>query len=287
MNNRILAVIKKVGETGVLTEIINELQYIQNIIDGYMQVLYLRNDIVMIMNEEGSYLNDIPNFVIDNANIELPIFGNVIIVGVEGDDFVGLNKEQIDFLEKMGLVDAEKERLTTYKFEIGKIHPFINDFSKKGISVLFDKTGFMFNLVFDNLTDEEIKSLKTSDIKIDLVYKSGVIFFLFKISGLIDVSDIAFNINLCHEDAKEIMDIESDKGYACQIILTEGKTGIIKAMRVVSFTNKMSVKLNECMKEQLNNPVTQGAYNKIVDNIQRAYTSKELQKYSIAYSKFR
>lgn len=287
MNDRILAVVKKVGETGVLTEIMNELPYIQKIVEGYMEVLYLRNDIVMIVNEDGRYLNDTPSFVIDTANGELPIFGNVLIVGAGGEEFVSLNDEQIDFVEKMGLVDRHKEQLVTYKLEIGERHPFMDDFSKKGISVLFDESGFMFNLILDNLTDEEVAALKTSDIRIDLVYKNGVIFFLFKISGLLDVSDIAFNINLCHEDAKKISDVEPNKGYACQIILVEGKTGVVKAMRVVSLANTMSVKLNECMKDQLNNPISKGAYTQIVDNIQRAYTSKELQKYSIAYSRFR
>lgn len=280
MDNKILAVIKKTNENGVLTEIINEYKYIQKIINGYMEVLRLREDIAMILNEEGAFCYDKPNFVIDKFN--LPIYGDVVIVGIKDAEFVSLNDKQIDFLAKMGLVDKNKEQLTTYKFEVGSIHPFIKSFYKKGLSVIFDKTGFLFNIIFDNLTESEVNAFKKGNIKIDLVYKNGVIFFLFNIEGLIDTSDIAFNINLCHEEAKKITDIGLNKGYACQLILTEGTTGIIKAMRLVTLTNDMSVKLNECMKEQLNNPISKGVYNQIVDNTQRAYTSKELQKYSIS-----
>lgn len=280
MDNKILAVVKKNNESGVLTQIINDLHFLQNTVGGYISPLYIREDIVMILDEEGVFNNNKPNFVLTKYDVE--IYGTVVIVGVEDDEFVSLSEEQIEFLSRMNLVDREKEQFTTLSLEVGKPNPFMLDNKREGLSVLFDDTGFLFNISFSNLTTHEINAFKNGTIKIDLVYKNGVILFLFEIEDLIDTSDIAFNINLCHENVKKIIEIEEGKGFACKIVLNDSKTGVIKAMRLISLSHEMSFKLNDCIKHQLQNPISKGVYTQIVNNIQRAYSPTELLRYSIS-----
>lgn len=280
MDTKILAVIKRNNEGGALTEIPNDLHFLQKTVGGYISPLYIREDIVMMLDEEGVFKHNKPNFVLHKYNVE--IYGTIVIVGVKGDEFVSLNEEQIEFLSKMNLVDKEKEQFTTVSLEVGKPNPFMIDNKREGLSVLFDDTGFLFNISFNNLKEQEIKAFRKGNVKIDLVYKNGVILFLFEIEDLIDTSDIAFSINLCHEDVRKVMEVEDGKGFACKLILNDSKTGIIKAMRLISLSNEMSVKLNDCITNQLQNPISKGAYIQIVNNIQRAYSPTELLRYSIS-----
>lgn len=100
----IVAVIKNVGEKGKITSINNDLKSFQDIVKGYIEVYPLRDDILIVCNEEGKLQNLDLNFSIPCRNgYTEHIVGNVVIVSNEGEDFGSLNEEQISFLKKIGL----------------------------------------------------------------------------------------------------------------------------------------------------------------------------------------
>jgi hypothetical protein len=77
-------------------DIKNSLEALQQEVEGYIQLCYLDNGIIAIVNEEGRLL-DLP------ASVELPnygvIRGDVIFARDDGEDLTSLTDEDIKWLK--------------------------------------------------------------------------------------------------------------------------------------------------------------------------------------------
>lgn len=81
----ISAIIIEPGKDPRMETIHNELHTLQRLVDGYIEVCPLVEDMVMIINEEGK-LRDLPkNFWM--GAIGDYIVGTAVFVGVDGDEF--------------------------------------------------------------------------------------------------------------------------------------------------------------------------------------------------------
>ena len=80
-------VVKDPGQKPVVQDIENKLEVLQELVDGYIQVVYLDESTAMICNEEGKRKELFPNFVM----------GNDVIVGTA--IFVGTDDENEDFTD--------------------------------------------------------------------------------------------------------------------------------------------------------------------------------------------
>lgn len=103
------AVIKNIGEKGKIVEIENELEPLQKVVGGSIEVLPLPNDMVLICNEMGK-VNNLPlNFVITFGNYVDAIVGNAIFMGDSKDhtDFIDLSDEQIELLHYARIFSIE------------------------------------------------------------------------------------------------------------------------------------------------------------------------------------
>lgn len=86
---RIRAIIKRPDEQyGHVTNISCSLNNLQKTVGGTIETLQIAASTAMIMNEEGKLRPEcIPNFFIREANFRDVIFGDVIIVGIDGEGF--------------------------------------------------------------------------------------------------------------------------------------------------------------------------------------------------------
>ena len=84
--------IKKPGRMSVLSEIENDLETMQNIVGGYIEVVTVQRfgkEVAVICNEEGR-LQGLPfNCVVDG----IPLVGTLIMCGVDGEDFTDIPEE--------------------------------------------------------------------------------------------------------------------------------------------------------------------------------------------------
>ena len=104
--DKIKVVVKKPGDThGQIVEIENRLEKLQSIVEGYIEVFPLTEDILIILNEEGKLQDLEPNILVSNGGRFELIVGNVVIVADNGEDFGSLNDEQIDQLYELGILD--------------------------------------------------------------------------------------------------------------------------------------------------------------------------------------
>lgn len=83
-----------------IVEIDNTLEALQNAVNGYIEALRVSKKAVLIVNEEGKLKgHGICRFVYTSRWHD-QVVGNILIVGVDGEEFCDLNKKQIDFFMK-------------------------------------------------------------------------------------------------------------------------------------------------------------------------------------------
>lgn len=87
----------KPGENPEVMEVEDVLASYQKLVGGYIEMVYLTDDVALICNEEGKIMG-----LENNRNFNLPHFkdnvvGNIIIVGIDDSsgEFVSLNASQI------------------------------------------------------------------------------------------------------------------------------------------------------------------------------------------------
>lgn len=97
------------------TKINNELKDIQEIVEGYIEVVMLNDDMALICNEDGKLTGKYQNFHLgnkiegNNAKMLDVINGNALIVGssVFEEDFLSLTDEQVKRI-KAEMYDEEQ-----------------------------------------------------------------------------------------------------------------------------------------------------------------------------------
>lgn len=81
----IWAIIIEPGKAPRMETIYNELHTLQRLVDGYIEVCPLAEDMVMIINEEGKLRGLPKNFWMEVIGDY--IVGTAVFVGVDGDEF--------------------------------------------------------------------------------------------------------------------------------------------------------------------------------------------------------
>lgn len=73
-------------DCGYKTAVSNSLKNLQNFVGGYIEVVRLFPDLAIICNEEGRILNLPYNCKV----LGCPFYGDILIVGVKGEEFTDL-----------------------------------------------------------------------------------------------------------------------------------------------------------------------------------------------------
>lgn len=171
-------------------------------------------------------------------------------------------------------------------YAIGYKHPLSDDL-KEGTSLMYDNSsGFILDFKLSNLRENEIEAFRSGTLSLDLSYIEKIIIFVLDIEGFINV-DLAFTSNITAlTSAKELKDVEDGTGIAFTMILTEGTTNIIKALRVFSLSNHFSKILISKMRDQFTADFDINQHSLNSDKVFNKYpTSKALKKQSIAHMK--
>ena len=104
-----IVVKKEVNKDFEIIEIEDDLRSYQEIIGGYIETIPFKENILMIVNEDGLSLNLPYNFSIKrDDHMVHPIVGNAVFVGFNGgSEFDSLSDEQLVFLKNMRILKEE------------------------------------------------------------------------------------------------------------------------------------------------------------------------------------
>ncbi len=96
---KLTGVFAEVGQELKIIKINNEVEELQNLVQGYIEVVRMPNNILMIANEEGLFSKpkNFSTFSLQNGVVHpgQAIHGNVFFISYVGEEFVSLDKEQI------------------------------------------------------------------------------------------------------------------------------------------------------------------------------------------------
>lgn len=164
--------------------------------------------------------------------------------------------------------------------EVGKLYQEGLNKIPEGMLFDFNQGGGFLRVVFESPLDNEITQMKQGKIKFGLLEKDGIIFLFLKF-GTLAWMDAQYNIELSQPyTLKELTD--ESKGCAVQIVLIEGMTGIVKALKLIELSHAMSVSLKELIEKQLKNPVF--SYDSTLNRISCNYSTENLLKEATIYT---
>ena len=105
MSEKLRVVVKEVGKKAKVEIVENTLEAFQEVVDGYIEILPLNSNLVIVLNEEGKLLDLETNITISNGSAKDNLVGNILFVNTNNDlgTFESITDENLDFLEDMGL----------------------------------------------------------------------------------------------------------------------------------------------------------------------------------------
>lgn len=102
----------RVGEEPVVLTLANELEPVQQLVGGWIEVVQITEDILLIVDEEGMLKEKPHNFfimVVRNGEI-IPthtIHGDALFVSRLGEDFYSLDKTQVALVKEMFSINRD------------------------------------------------------------------------------------------------------------------------------------------------------------------------------------
>lgn len=94
--SRIRVLIKDPGQKPREFNIENNLETLQHIVGGYIEVVQLGCDIIAICDEEGKLKGKMDNFWLPYGDC---LDGTIIFCSTKGEEFAGLSEDQADLVQ--------------------------------------------------------------------------------------------------------------------------------------------------------------------------------------------
>lgn len=93
--------VKEPGKPAEVREIENTLEATQEIVEGFIEVVRLAEDLLLVVNDEGKINGMKPNFICCGDLICGPAFFCGEYLGEDGGEFCGLTDEKIEGLKDL------------------------------------------------------------------------------------------------------------------------------------------------------------------------------------------
>lgn len=108
---KIRAVVKRPDEPfGHMANVSNTLQNLQNIVDGYIEVVDCGNGLLIICNEEGKIQELEPNIPNPNSPQDDELVGTIIVCGQNGVEFGHIPIEFAEWKEMLKKIREERSK---------------------------------------------------------------------------------------------------------------------------------------------------------------------------------
>lgn len=113
----------------------------------------------------------------------------------------------------------------------------------------------MLQLCYGRLTERDIDRFQHGQAHLGLAKLKGALFLLFRIEGFLDWSDQAYNIRLVEAaEDRELPPHPVGTHQVLSLVLVEAETGIVRGLRVVTWSKHASAVLDRLLREQLEDP---------------------------------
>lgn len=166
--------------------------------------------------------------------------------------------------------------------EIGKKYPFDLP-HQEGAAVNFLTTDSnILVIAINNLTATELFALKKGKIKAGFLYENGDLLFLFTFfdkKGAVFTLDAPFDIREVDKEIRALHSI-TDKEQRLAIEIHVIDNGIVKALRLITIPNKLTVEFLSAVQEQLATTAKNSAMQKWMQH-SPGYLTKKVKMHEL------
>jgi hypothetical protein len=131
----------------------------------------------------------------------------------------------------------------------------------EGARYAYHKGAHDLALFWTNPSAAEIAGFRDRPVTVGLYVNGAAAFLLYKIDGVCEWSDVAFNVQRLPEAERELPDEPTGERGRLRLTLVDAGDGIIKAKRLVSLDKVMTQALRHAMREQAGRPFVQPLYD--------------------------
>lgn len=158
--------------------------------------------------------------------------------------------------------------------EVGKL--FKEGVIRYSEGIRFDITDSGCNLMlyFNEPDSAEIECVQRGEVRYGYYKENNVIMLLFKF-GTLQWIDAPYSIHLS-KNLTELQEIKEGFGFAVNVYLIDARTGVLKAIRLISFSTRFSQMLKSDIENQ--KELTFENFDLNLNNIYRKYTTNQLVK---------
>lgn len=140
----------------------------------------------------------------------------------------------------------------------------------------------LLQLCLGSPSPKEIAAFKTSPVRVGLYLEGNVIFLLFRIEGCMEWSDQAFSIRLVDEKDQALPPLPPGLRILLTLILVNADSGIVMAIRAVTFSPHFSRLLHMAMRHQKDSAFNASAHQSTIEAVYRRFpNSKALAKAAV------
>ena len=145
---------------------------------------------------------------------------------------------------------------------------FENDMPAEAMSIVLANGMPMLTFNF-TVTEREIAAFLNGASSFGLFYEQNVLFFLFKIEGFLDWSDLAFTIHLAGDEEVD------DKAYYLpfHLVLIDPKTKVVKGLRMVTVSPAFRTMISGILLQQSKQRFDTVDYFKRIELLYKSYPS--------------
>lgn len=134
----------------------------------------------------------------------------------------------------------------------------------EGARYLYRHGAHELTLFWSNPSEAEVQGLRANPVEVGLYVQGPAAFLLYRIEGVCEWSDVAFNVHLTPEAERELPADPPGERARFRLILVNAGDGIIRAKRLVSLDKVMTQALRHVMTEQARAPFDRAAYDAAV-----------------------
>ncbi len=145
---------------------------------------------------------------------------------------------------------------------------FGHEIPSEGMSIVL--AGGMPLLAFNfSITDNDAARFLNGKASFGLFSDQGILFFLFKIEGFLDWSDLAFTVHLANGETV----VDNGAYLPCSLVLVDSATDTIKGLRMVTVSPAFRKALAEVLQRQGQGKFDTIAYYQSIGKLYNTYPS--------------
>ena len=164
-----------------------------------------------------------------------------------------------------------------YAYEVGK--PYIPGRTNwpEAVEYNYRGGGHELRMFMANPTAREIAGIARGPVRFGLVVDDPAIVLVYRFEEAIPWSDAPYTIHAVPEDQRTVPpEIQPGERALLTIIVIDARSGIIKGIRALSFTEQFSRRLHQAIRDQAAKPFDQAVYDAKLAALYRQFSSKQL-----------